>query len=346
MIIAGATAYPRLIDFARFREIADEVGAWLMVDAAHFIGLVAGGAIPSPVPYADVVTFTTHKVLRGPRGGMIVCRPELAARIDKAVFPFLQGGPLMHAVAAKAVALGECLQPAYRDLRRAGGGQREGARRRARRRGDAPGLRRHRHPPRPARPAGHRRARPDRCRGGDALRRRADHAEQERHPLRPAEADGRLRHPGRHRRRHHAGHDRAGDEGGRRADRARGAGHRRVRLLPRWPRRSAPWSPTTRRTRRRRRRTTARARVPAHPGGGRDGDLPAHPRGPPDRAALGGDDRGPRPRRARHPHPAARRHRDARRFRGRHARRHPDAVPRARGSATASRRWRCCPARS
>ena len=114
MIIAGATAYPRLIDFARFREIADEVGAWLMVDAAHFIGLVAGGAIPSPVPYADVVTFTTHKVLRGPRGGMIVCRPELAARIDKAVFPFLQGGPLMHAVAAKAVVLGECLQPAYR----------------------------------------------------------------------------------------------------------------------------------------------------------------------------------------------------------------------------------------
>jgi glycine hydroxymethyltransferase len=114
MVIAGATAYPRLIDFARFREIADEVGAWLMVDAAHFIGLVAGRAIPSPVPYADVVTFTTHKVLRGPRGGMIVCRPELAQRIDKAVFPFSQGGPLMHAVAAKAVALKECLDPSYR----------------------------------------------------------------------------------------------------------------------------------------------------------------------------------------------------------------------------------------
>jgi glycine hydroxymethyltransferase len=118
MIIAGATAYPRLIDFAAFREIADEVGAWLMVDAAHFIGLVAGRAIPSPVPFADVVTFTTHKVLRGPRGGMIVCRPELARRIDKAVFPFIQGGPLMHAVAAKAVALRECLQPAYRDYAR------------------------------------------------------------------------------------------------------------------------------------------------------------------------------------------------------------------------------------
>jgi glycine hydroxymethyltransferase len=113
MIICGATAYPRLIDFAAFRSIADEVGAWLMVDAAHFIGLVAGKAIPSPVPYADVVTFTTHKVLRGPRGGMIVCKAELGPRIDKAVFPFTQGGPLMHAVAAKAVALKEALSPAY-----------------------------------------------------------------------------------------------------------------------------------------------------------------------------------------------------------------------------------------
>jgi glycine hydroxymethyltransferase len=113
MIICGATAYPGLIDFARFREIADEVGAWLMVDAAHFIGLVAGKAIPSPVPYADVVTFTTHKVLRGPRGGMIICREELATKIDKAVFPFSQGGPLMHSVAAKAVALKEALRPEY-----------------------------------------------------------------------------------------------------------------------------------------------------------------------------------------------------------------------------------------
>ncbi|NHC13388.1 serine hydroxymethyltransferase [Motilibacter deserti] len=118
MIIAGATAYPRLIDFAKFREIADEVGAWLVVDAAHFIGLVAGGAIPSPVPYADVVSFTTHKVLRGPRGGMIVCKQELAQRIDKAVFPFAQGGPLMHAVAAKAVALKEAASPAYQQYSR------------------------------------------------------------------------------------------------------------------------------------------------------------------------------------------------------------------------------------
>ncbi|MER7460907.1 serine hydroxymethyltransferase [Micromonospora sp. NPDC126480] len=114
MIICGATAYPRLIDFARFREIADEVDAYLMVDAAHFIGLVAGGAIPSPVPHADVVCFTTHKVLRGPRGGMILCRESLAQRVDKAVFPFTQGGPLMHAVAAKAVALREAAQPAFR----------------------------------------------------------------------------------------------------------------------------------------------------------------------------------------------------------------------------------------
>jgi glycine hydroxymethyltransferase len=115
MIICGATAYPRLIDFAVFREIADEVGAWLMVDAAHFIGLVAGKAIPSPVPYADVVTFTTHKVLRGPRGGMILSTEALSKKIDKAVFPFSQGGPLMHAVAAKAVALAEASTPAYQE---------------------------------------------------------------------------------------------------------------------------------------------------------------------------------------------------------------------------------------
>jgi len=113
LIICGATAYPRLIDFAAFRQIADEVGAILMVDAAHFIGLVAGKAIPSPVPYADVVTFTTHKVLRGPRGGMVLCKAEHAAAIDKAVFPMMQGGPLMHAVAAKAVALKEAMSPDY-----------------------------------------------------------------------------------------------------------------------------------------------------------------------------------------------------------------------------------------
>ena len=113
MIIAGGSAIPRLIDFAAFREVADEVGAVFMVDAAHFIGLVAGQAIPSPVPYADVVTFTTHKVLRGPRGGAFVCKAEHAAKLDKAVFPMMQGGPLMHAVAAKAVNFKECMSADY-----------------------------------------------------------------------------------------------------------------------------------------------------------------------------------------------------------------------------------------
>jgi len=115
MICSGATAYPRLIDFAKIRQICDEVGAIMWVDAAHFIGLVAGKAIPSPVPHADVISFTTHKVLRGPRGGMILSKAAHAAAIDKAVFPGMQGGPIMSAVAAKAVALKECLQPAYRD---------------------------------------------------------------------------------------------------------------------------------------------------------------------------------------------------------------------------------------
>ncbi len=115
LIICGATAYSRLIDFAAFRSIADEVGAYLLVDAAHFAGLVAGGAVPSPVPHADVVTLTTHKTLRGPRGGAILCRAELASAIDRAVFPFAQGGPLMHAVAAKAVALAEAATPEFRE---------------------------------------------------------------------------------------------------------------------------------------------------------------------------------------------------------------------------------------
>ena len=113
LIVAGGSAIPRLIDFEFFRDLADEVGAIFWVDAAHFIGLVAGKAIPSPVPYADVVTFTTHKVLRGPRGGMLVCKAEQAAKLDKAVFPMMQGGPLMHCIAAKAVNLHECAQPAY-----------------------------------------------------------------------------------------------------------------------------------------------------------------------------------------------------------------------------------------
>jgi len=114
LIVAGASAYPRVIDFKRFREIADKVGAFFMVDMAHIAGLVAAGEHPSPVPYADVVTTTTHKTLRGPRGGMILCKAELAAAIDKAVFPGTQGGPLMHIIAAKAVALKEALSPEFK----------------------------------------------------------------------------------------------------------------------------------------------------------------------------------------------------------------------------------------
>jgi glycine hydroxymethyltransferase len=115
LIIAGGSAYPRIIDFARFRAIADKIGAYLMVDMAHFAGLVAGGVHPSPIPHAHVVTTTTHKTLRGPRGGMILTNDEaIAKKIDSAMFPGLQGGPLMHVVAAKAVAFGEALQPSFR----------------------------------------------------------------------------------------------------------------------------------------------------------------------------------------------------------------------------------------
>lgn len=113
IIVAGASAYPRVIDFARFREIADSVGAYLMVDMAHIAGLVAAGLHPSPVPYADVVTSTTHKTLRGPRGGIILCKESLAKAIDKAIFPGTQGGPLEHVIAGKAVAFGEALKPEF-----------------------------------------------------------------------------------------------------------------------------------------------------------------------------------------------------------------------------------------
>lgn len=114
LIVAGASAYPRVIDFKKFREIADEVGAYLMVDMAHIAGLVAVGLHPNPVPYADFVTTTTHKTLRGPRGGMILCKEQYAKQIDKAIFPGIQGGPLMHVIAAKAVAFGEAMQPEFK----------------------------------------------------------------------------------------------------------------------------------------------------------------------------------------------------------------------------------------
>ena len=115
MIIGGGSAYARVIDFARMRQIADKVGAKLMVDMAHIAGLVAGGAHPSPVPHADIVTTTTHKTLRGPRAGMVLCRQELAAAVDKIAFPGIQGGPLVHIIAAKAVCFREALQPAFKD---------------------------------------------------------------------------------------------------------------------------------------------------------------------------------------------------------------------------------------
>jgi len=118
LIVAGASAYPREIDFAAFRRIADDVGALLMVDMAHIAGLVAAGCHPSPVPYADIVTTTTHKTLRGPRGGMILCREQYQKAIDKAIFPGIQGGPLEHVIAAKAVCLGEALKPEFKDYAR------------------------------------------------------------------------------------------------------------------------------------------------------------------------------------------------------------------------------------
>ena len=119
LIVAGATAYPRVIDFARFRTIADEVGALFMADVAHPAGLIAAGVHPSPVPHADIVTSSTHKTLRGPRGGMVMCKAGMAATIDRGVFPRAQGGPLMHVIAAKAVAFGEALSPAFVDYQKA-----------------------------------------------------------------------------------------------------------------------------------------------------------------------------------------------------------------------------------
>ena len=118
MIVAGASAYPRIIDFPRLREIADKVGAYLMVDIAHIAGLVAAGLHPSPVPYADIVTTTTHKTLRGPRGGVIMCKEQYAKAIDKAVFPGMQGGPLMHVIAGKAVAFKEALSPEFKEYQK------------------------------------------------------------------------------------------------------------------------------------------------------------------------------------------------------------------------------------
>ena len=167
IIVAGATAYPRIIDFARAREIADEVGAYLMADMAHIAGLVAGGVHPSPVPYSHVVTSTTHKTLRGPRGGFILSNEEIAQQIDKTVFPGVQGGPHMHIIAAKAVCFGEALRPEFKHYAATDRRQRQGARRGAESGRLPPRLRRHGQPP----DAGRRRRQGDqRPQGGAALR--------------------------------------------------------------------------------------------------------------------------------------------------------------------------------
>ena len=202
VIIAGGSAYPRIIDFRRFREIADEVGAYLMVDMAHFAGLVAGGAHPSPFPHAHVVTTTTHKTLRGPRGGAILTNDEeLAKKLNSAVFPGMQGGPLMHVIAAKAVAFGEALRPSFRlyaknvvENAKALAETLKAARPRYR-------LRRHRHAPHAGRSA---QEAPDRQGGGGRARARPHHLQQERHSVRSGKADRHVRRAARHAGRHDA----------------------------------------------------------------------------------------------------------------------------------------------
>ena len=202
IIIAGATAYSRTWDFKRFREICDEVGAYLMVDMAHFAGLVAGGAHPSPFPHAHVATTTTHKSLRGPRGGMILTNDEaIAKKVNSAVFPGLQGGPLMHVIAAKAVALGEALRPDFRVYARNVVTNAQGAGREPEVEGPRYRVGRHRQPPDAGRPppeAADRQGRRGRARSC------AHHLQQERHPVRSREADGDVGRAARHAGRYHA----------------------------------------------------------------------------------------------------------------------------------------------
>ena len=213
LIVAGWSAYPRQLDFAAFREIADSVGAKLMVDMAHFAGLVAAGEHPNPVEHADVVTTTIHKTLCGPRSGMILCRAEHAKAIDKAIFPGQQGGPLMHTIAAKAVAMKIAASPQFRRAPAADDRQRPGARGRARSRRRPGPDRRHRRPPGARRPDPDRARRPDR-RG--PARRSRDHRQPQRDPLRRAAADEPLRAADRHPGADHPRHGRGGDDRDRR----------------------------------------------------------------------------------------------------------------------------------
>jgi glycine hydroxymethyltransferase len=201
ILVAGASAYPRIFDFERFAAIAREVGATLVVDMAHIAGLVAAGLHPSPVPHAELVTSTTHKTLRGPRGGFVLSTAALAEKLDKAVFPGLQGGPLMHIIAAKAVCFGEALTEGFGHYQRRVVGERAHAGRCAGRTRLRSGHRRDRQPPHAGGPA---RPRDDRQSGGGGAPSRAHHGEQECGAQRSAETVGDERDPHRHARAHHA----------------------------------------------------------------------------------------------------------------------------------------------
>ena len=201
LIVAGASAYPRIIDFAAFREIADEVGARLMVDMAHIAGLVAAGLHPTPVGVADLVTTTTHKTLGGPRAGIVLSSEELATAVDRAVFPGLQGGPLMHVIAGKAVALGHALTPEFQARQEQTVAQLPDAGGRAGRRRPRAGERRHRHPPPAGGPVGHG---PHRRPGRGAAAPRRHHGQQERCAVRRAAPHGHLGPAHRDPRAHHA----------------------------------------------------------------------------------------------------------------------------------------------
>ncbi len=221
MIMVGASAYPRVIDFARIGEVAQRVGAPMVTDMAHIAGLVAGKQHPSPVPHSDFVTTTTHKTLRGPRAGMVLCREKYAKDLDKAVFPGLQGGPLMHIIAAKAVCFKEAADPSFVDYQKqiVANARRLASGARCRR--VPPGQRRH------GQPLDARRrvlARPHRESGRSRARKGRHHGQQERHPVRSEPANDSKRHPHRHARGHHARDGRARDGQGRRAHHAR-AGH-------------------------------------------------------------------------------------------------------------------------